>query len=85
MKVGVGVYVVVIPNACGSMGAGVSVTMIAGTGEELGAAPPGGVGVMYCPHNDAFPIQDVSIVDVMMRRMTARFTKRIIPVTALKN
>jgi len=74
MEVGVGVNVVVTPNDSGSIGAGVSVTRLCGIGEEVGGIPPSGVGVAYCPHKEAFPMQDASMEDVIMRKMMARFT-----------
>ena len=46
-RVGVDVFVVVIPNVIGSTGMGVSVSIIVGTGEDVGGTPPNGVGVEY--------------------------------------
>ena len=80
ISVGVGVFVVVMPNARGSKGMGVSVRVVVGTGDEVGGTPPNGVGVVYCPHKEAFPAQDTSMQDEIIRGKRTRFTVGIIPV-----
>jgi hypothetical protein len=59
------------PNAVG-----VSGTKIAGAGEDVGAVPPSGVGVAYCPHKDAFPRHEPPAKDTAIRRPRIRFTIR---------
>jgi hypothetical protein len=46
-----------------------------GTRVEVGGMPPGGVGVKYCPHNEAFPVQDASKNDATIIEPISRFTK----------
>jgi len=78
-SVGVGVFVVVMPNARGSKGTGVSVRAIVGMGDEVGGTPPNGVGVVYCPHKDAFPTQETRRQAKIIIGKRTRFTVGIIP------
>ena len=50
----------------------VSVTTDSGVGDS--GIQPMGVGVGYCPHNDAFPTQDVNRVDTATSKKKIRFT-----------
>src|SRR5215211_5907250 len=59
------------PNAVG-----VSGTKIAGSGENVGAEPPSGVGVAYCPHRDALPTHEAVAKDTAIKRPRIRFTIR---------
>jgi hypothetical protein len=63
-----------MPNESGTTGTGVFVELISGIGEEVGGKPPSGVGVVYCPHKDAFPTQEASMEDEITKRIIARFT-----------
>ena len=78
-RVGVGVFVVVIPDVIGSTGTGVSVGTIVGTGDNVGGTPPNGVGVVYWPHREAFPTQETSRQAETKTGIRTRFTVRIIP------
>src|SRR5215203_1340449 len=55
---------------------GVSDTKIVGTGEDVGAAPPIGVGVAYCPHRDALPTHEAVVKDTAIKKPRIRFTIR---------
>ena len=79
-RVGVDVFVVVMPNVIASTGIGVSVSVVVGNGEDVGGTPPNGVGVVYCPHRDAFPTQETSRQAEIIRGKMTRFTVGIIPV-----
>jgi hypothetical protein len=37
--------------------------------------PPGGVGVKYCPHREAFPAQDARKKEAAIIKPISRFTK----------
>jgi len=74
LKVGVGVAVFEMTS--NTNGSGVWVT-VAGTGDEVGRIPPRGVGVVYCPHSEAFPPQDASKKDAAIKTLISRFTKKI--------
>ena len=56
-----------------------SVEYTSGIGDTISGTPPFGVGVWYCPHKDAFPMQDVSR-QAEIKKTIARFTRGIIPV-----
>ena len=64
--------------------AGVSAINTSGCGDAKSGIPPSGVGVWYCPHNDALPMQDDIRKDAITEKMTIRFTNEsvgeIIPV-----
>ena len=79
-RVGVGVFVVVIPKLIGSTGIGVSVKAVVGIGDGVEGTPPSGVGVVYCPHKDAFPTQEASRHAEIIIGKRTRFTVGIIPV-----
>jgi hypothetical protein len=68
------VGVTVSAMASKAMGSVVCVGITA-TGVEVGGMPPGGVGVKYCPHNEAFPEQDASKNDAAIIKLMSRFTK----------
>jgi hypothetical protein len=72
LNVGVGVVVASITK--GLIVVGVCVTTTAGIGDKVGI-PPGGVGVAYCPHRDAFPPQEASKKEATMKKLINRFTK----------
>jgi hypothetical protein len=70
------VGVTVSANASNAFGSGVWVGIM-GTGVEVGGMPPGGVGVKYCPHNEAFPPHAgaASKNDAAIIKLISRFTK----------
>ena len=45
-------------------------------GEAVGGSPPNGVGVTYCPHKDAFPVQEASKKEAAIKKLISRFTKK---------
>jgi hypothetical protein len=55
--------------------AGVSVTKTSGCTDAVSGIPPRGVGVWYCPHNDALPMQEDIKKDARVEKMMIRFTK----------
>jgi hypothetical protein len=75
VAVGVGIGVTVFVAALAIKGLKVSVT-IAGTVEEAVGMPPSGVGVAYCPHNEAFPPQAASKKEAAIKKLISRFTKK---------
>ena len=60
-------------------GRGVSVAARVGTGEEVAGMPPRGVGVAYCPHNEAFPLHAdaVNKKDAAIKKLISRFTEEV--------
>jgi len=72
LNVGVGITVFV--TACVTNGLAGSVAMAGMEGEVVGT-PPSGVGVAYCPHNEAFPPQDASKKEAAIKALISRFTK----------
>ena len=56
---------------------GIAIVVVAGAGEEVGGTPPNGVGVAYCPHNEAFPPQADSKKEAAIKELISRFTKII--------
>jgi hypothetical protein len=69
-----GVGVTVFAAASNAKASGVCVGMT-GMGDEVGGMPPSAVGVAYCPHKDAFPLQDASKKDAAIIELIRRFTK----------
>ncbi len=57
-------------------GSGVFV-ITTGEGVKVGMTPPNGVGVEYCPHREAFPPQDASKNEAVIKKLIRRFTKLI--------
>ena len=74
-----GVGGVVTSNTKGLIVSGVCVGTIAGEGGEVGEAPPSGVGVAYCPHNDALPPHAEADIknEAAIIRLINRFTKYV--------
>jgi hypothetical protein len=73
LNVGVGVIVFVTTAVTNGLAGSVAV---AGTEAEVVGAPPSGVGVAYCPHNDVVPPpQDASKKEVVIKKLISRFTK----------
>jgi hypothetical protein len=54
---------------------GVVVITAGEIGDEVGGMPPSGVGVAYCPHNEAFPPQDAIKKVAGIKKLISRFTK----------
>lgn len=75
LNVGAGVTGSTVPTTKGLMAAGVCVATTAGAGEDVGGFPPIGVGVVYCPHREAFPAQDASKKEAAIKKLISRFTK----------
>jgi len=75
LNVDVGVTGSTVSMTKGLMVVGVVVAMTAGAGAEVGGTPPNGVGVMYCPHKEAFPAQDASKNEAAIKKLISRFTK----------
>ena len=73
----VGVGVTVASTAKGMSVAGVSVGIVVGTGDgnNVGVAPPSGVGVAYRPHSVGLPPQEARRKDAAIRTLVRRFTK----------
>ncbi len=76
-NVGVGTVVCVATSVTnGLVGVG-SVTTGIGEGDEVGGAPPNGVGVLYCPQSEVVPLQDASMNEAVIKKLIRRFTKLI--------
>ena len=73
----VGVTVLASSNVGWTNGVDVSATTVGGIGDEVGTAPPSGVGVVYCPHSAAFPPQDTIKKEAVIRKTMSRFTKQV--------
>jgi hypothetical protein len=73
-SVNVGTGVVVVSNTKGLVVSGVCVGRITVGGSTVGEAPPSGVGVAYCPHNDVLPPQDANKSDAVIKRPNSFFT-----------
>jgi hypothetical protein len=76
LNVGTGVTGSTVSTTNGLIAAGVWVTTTAGAGEAVGGIPPNGVGVVYCPHREAFPAQDDSKKEAAIKKLISRFTKK---------
>jgi hypothetical protein len=74
--VGVGIAVFTVSYVSGRSGVGVWVGTTAGTGDEVGI-PPGGVGVVYCPHSEALPPQEAIKKDVATKKLISLFTSSV--------
>ena len=74
VDVGAGVNVVVTSKTNGLLWEGVSVTSRIGKGVDEAGAPPGGVGVTYCPQRDAWPTQDAVIKETAINKADIRLT-----------
>ena len=75
LNVGIGVAGLTVSITKGLIVVGVVVATTAGAGEEVGGTPPNGVGVIYCPHKEAFPAQDASKKEAAIKKLISRFTK----------
>ena len=73
LKVGVGVMVFVTAAVTNGFAGSVAT----GAEAEAGGTPPSGVGVAYCPHNDALPPLDASNKEAAIKKLISRFTKLI--------
>jgi len=75
----------VIVAAGGIVGAtiGISVAVDSKVGVASGGVHPTGVGVWYCPHSDVLPAHEESM-EAVRRKIIARFTGGIIPVSLIK-
>ena len=49
----------------GNTTSGTTVSVSTGDGIGVSGIQPTGVGVWYCPHNDAFPTQEVKNIDAV--------------------
>jgi hypothetical protein len=78
--VGVGIGVTVFVTALSTNGLNVSVA-IAGAIEA--GIPPSGVGVAYCPHNEAFPPQAARKKEAAIKKLISRFTRKLIPLVKI--
>ncbi len=76
VAVGWGVEAVVSPIISGRASVGVIGWKTAGSGVEVGAKPPSGVGVVYCPHRDALPTHDAVNKETAINRPESRLTFR---------
>ena len=77
LNVGWGVTGLTVSTTKGLTAVGVCVATIAGAGATVGGFPPGGVGVAYCPHKEAFPPQDASKKEAAIKILISRFTKGV--------
>ena len=77
IKVGVRIEVAVLAGwVTNTSGVFVAGTLV-GAGDEVGGMPPGGVGVAYCPHREAFPPHEASKNEAATRKLVNRFTKKV--------